>query len=37
MKVEEMHYFGIPIEIRNFYRDVFEVYEIRERLGEEKV
>ncbi len=23
MKVEEMYYFGIPIEIRNFYRDVF--------------
>ena len=36
MKVEEMYYFGIPIEIRNFYRDVIEVYEIRERLGEEK-
>lgn len=36
MKVEEMNYFEIPIEIRNFYRDIFEVYEIRERVGEEK-
>ena len=36
MKAEEINYFEIPIEIRKFYRDVFEVYEIRERLGEEK-
>ena len=34
MKAEEINYFEIPIEIRKFYRDVFEVYEIRERLGE---
>lgn len=33
---EEMMYICIPIEIRNFFRDVFEVYEIRERVGEEK-
>ena len=30
----EMKYGAIPIEIKHFYRDVFEVYETRERVGE---
>ena len=36
MNVEEVYYFCIPIEIRKFYRDVFEIVEIKGRVGEEK-
>ncbi len=32
----DVNFFGIPNTIMNFYNEVFELYEIRERIGELK-
>ena len=36
MVVEDVRFFEIPNEIKEFYNNVFELYEIRERVGEIK-
>lgn len=36
MVVEDVGFFEIPNEIKEFYNSVFELYEIRERVGEIK-
>lgn len=36
MVVNDVRFFEIPDEIKEFYKSVFELYEIRERVGEYK-
>ncbi len=36
MVVKDVEFFDIPKEIREFYNSVFELYEIRQRVGEYK-
>ena len=36
MVVNDVSFFEIPDEIKEFYKSVFELYEIRERVGEYK-
>lgn len=36
MVVKDVRFFEIPEEIREFYKNVFELYEIRKRVGEIK-